>query len=194
MKVICPNCKRRDFETTEHFNPDITPNGSMVKCLLPYAIDWLCASTTLVSELNCPECQCNLAPSGRLTVVADDMEKVDAVTEKVLGTTEEQIACAEKVEDQATDVLNSMGTCNGGEKIRTPLKESGVETGVLTEDQKTVIQDAEIQKERLKTEIPQMKVPGGAAIIDTPKAFICDVCGKACASEIGLRSHKRSHK
>jgi hypothetical protein len=29
---------------------------------------------------------------------------------------------------------------------------------------------------------------------DAIPAFICDVCGKECKSELGLKSHKRSHK
>ena len=29
---------------------------------------------------------------------------------------------------------------------------------------------------------------------ETPKGLACDVCGKACASEFGLRVHKRTHK
>lgn len=69
MKVKCTNCGRMDFETTDKYNPDVMPNGSMVKCTLPYHIDWLCASTTLASEMTCPECLAQLAPSGRLVVV-----------------------------------------------------------------------------------------------------------------------------
>ena len=71
MKVQCSNCKRKDFETTERYKPDVTPNGSFVKCLLPYHIDWLTKATTLASEMNCPECGCSLAPSGRLTVISE---------------------------------------------------------------------------------------------------------------------------
>ena len=71
MRVQCPNCKRKDFETTERYEPDVRPNGSFVRCLLPYHIDWLTSSTTLASEMNCPECGCSLAPSGRLIVVQE---------------------------------------------------------------------------------------------------------------------------
>lgn len=69
MKVKCPNCGRMDFDTTDKYNPDVTPNGSMVKSNLTYHIDWLCSSTTLASEMTCPECLAQLAPSGRLLVV-----------------------------------------------------------------------------------------------------------------------------
>jgi hypothetical protein len=69
MKVKCPNCGRMDFDTTDKYNPDVTPNGSMVKSNLTYHIDWLCLSTTLASEMTCPECLAQFAPSGRLLVV-----------------------------------------------------------------------------------------------------------------------------
>ena len=72
MKVKCPNCKRMDFVTTEKYLPDVTPNGSFVKCLLPFKIDWLEMSTTLVSEMTCPHCLGQLAPAGRLTVIPED--------------------------------------------------------------------------------------------------------------------------
>jgi uncharacterized protein YbaR (Trm112 family) len=69
LPVQCPQCKRRLFETTEKYNPDISPNGSMVRFLGGYHIDWLTTSATKVSEMACPECQGQLAPSGRLTVI-----------------------------------------------------------------------------------------------------------------------------
>lgn len=86
FKVQCPNCKRKDFVTTDKFSPDVTPNGSMVKCLLPYQIDWLCSSTTLASEMTCPECCAQLVLNGRLTVlipIRDVGEFFDRVTEEV---------------------------------------------------------------------------------------------------------------
>lgn len=73
LKVKCPNCKRMDFVTTDKYNPDVQPNGSMVKCLLPYHIDWLCTSSTYAAQMTCPECTCQLAPYGRLTVIPDMM-------------------------------------------------------------------------------------------------------------------------
>ena len=68
-KVKCPNCKRTDFVTTDKYNPDVQPNGSMVLCTLPYHIDWLCSSATYAAQMTCPECTCQLAPYGRLTVI-----------------------------------------------------------------------------------------------------------------------------
>ena len=81
MKVQCPNCKRKDFETTKKYDPNVTPNGSFIRCLLPYHIDFLTSSTTLASELNCPECGCSLAPSGRLIVIPDLVAEPDPVVE-----------------------------------------------------------------------------------------------------------------
>jgi uncharacterized protein YbaR (Trm112 family) len=71
MKVVCPQCKRKLFETTPKYNPDISPNGSMLKFLGGYHIDWLTTSATKCSELACPECQGQLAPFGRLTVIEE---------------------------------------------------------------------------------------------------------------------------
>ncbi len=69
LRVQCPNCKKSLFETTDRYNPDVTPNGSMVKSLVSYHIDWLTTSTTGVSEMTCPECLAQLAPGGKLTVI-----------------------------------------------------------------------------------------------------------------------------
>lgn len=69
LKVQCPNCKRKDFVTTDRFDPDVTPNGGMVKCLLPYQIDWLCSSSTLCAQMTCPECLAPLAPQRVLNVL-----------------------------------------------------------------------------------------------------------------------------
>jgi hypothetical protein len=69
LKVKCPNCGRTDFITTDKYNPDVRPNGGMVKCTLPYYIDWLTTSSTVCAEMTCPECMAQLAPSGVLTVM-----------------------------------------------------------------------------------------------------------------------------
>lgn len=86
LRVKCINCGRSgDFITTDKFDPDETPNGSMVKCLLPYHIDWLTLSTTKAAEMTCPECLAQLAPSGRLTVLPRPktlMETEEAMVEQ----------------------------------------------------------------------------------------------------------------
>lgn len=85
LKVKCCNCGRTDFETTDKYDQNATPNGSMVKCLLPYHIDWLTLSTTKAAEMTCPECLAQLAPSGRLTVLPRPktiMETEEAMVEQ----------------------------------------------------------------------------------------------------------------
>jgi DNA-directed RNA polymerase subunit RPC12/RpoP len=79
--VKCPNCKRVLFETTDKFDPGVTPNGSMVKFLKGYALDWLTTSTTGVSEMTCPECLAQLAPSGRLLLNLSTPVPVEVVDE-----------------------------------------------------------------------------------------------------------------
>ena len=56
MQVKCPNCKKILFETTDKYNPDVQPNGSMVKPLVKYHLDWLCSSATYAAQMTCPEC------------------------------------------------------------------------------------------------------------------------------------------
>ena len=91
MKIKCPNCKRTDFETTANYNPNLPPNGSMVKCLLPYHIDWLCSSTTKGAEMTCPECLAALVIKGKLSVAQPTlMETEEAFTEKI-ATCEQEV-------------------------------------------------------------------------------------------------------
>jgi hypothetical protein len=124
LKVQCPNCKRKDFVTTDRFDPDVTPNGGMVKCFLPYQIDWLCSSSTLCAQMTCPECLAPLAPQRVLNVlyparVAGDMfaEESPAV---VVSTPP-----AENVEEPETP-KNEPYVCDVcGKSFKTPLALSG---------------------------------------------------------------------
>lgn len=79
LKVQCPSCKKTNFVTTAQYNPDIRPNGSMIKWTGLYQIDFLQTVTTLCSELICPDCQAALAPSGRLTVLTPEIIDPDPV-------------------------------------------------------------------------------------------------------------------
>lgn len=80
MKVQCPSCKKVCHKTTDTFNPDILPNGSMVELLDPWKSwgwgkfgDYRNGGAEVMgSDMECPCCECPLAPSGRLTVVGDD--------------------------------------------------------------------------------------------------------------------------
>ena len=64
-------------ETTDKFDPDVRPNGSMVRLLEPWksqkwdTFDDGCLPTagTSCALMNCPACAGALAPSGRLTVI-----------------------------------------------------------------------------------------------------------------------------
>jgi hypothetical protein len=70
LKVKCSICKQIVLETTDKYNPDVMANGSMVKKLVPWIIDWQEKATTLAAEMICPKCGVGqLAPKGRLTVV-----------------------------------------------------------------------------------------------------------------------------
>lgn len=83
MKVQCPGCKKVYHETTEKFDPDVRPNGAMVRLLDPWkGWGWAAfdaegeaVSTTLCSEMLCPGCTAPLAPSGRLTVITPVVEE-----------------------------------------------------------------------------------------------------------------------
>jgi hypothetical protein len=77
LKVKCPNCKRIFFSTTDKYDPDVSPNGSMVR-LLPkwshWPLDWICTAGTKAAELSCPECLGQLAHKGGRLLVVDDEE------------------------------------------------------------------------------------------------------------------------
>jgi len=73
LPVKCPNCKKILFKTTDKYDPNVSPRGDMLKSLVTYHLDFLLTSSTPVSSLTCPECTCQLAPYGRLTVIPDMM-------------------------------------------------------------------------------------------------------------------------
>jgi len=104
MDVKCPQCKRTYYETTDTYDPNVRPNGSMLRLKDPwksrgwstYGLDRAEGAGLLAGDMECVGCSAPLAPSGRLKVVDPE--------------------------------------------------------------------------------------------------FVCEVCGKACKSALGLNSHKRSHK
>jgi len=185
LKVKCPNCKRMDFVTTDKYNPDVAPNGSMVKCLLPYHIDWLCSSATYAAQMTCPECTCQLAPYGRLTVIPDMMVPEGA---------------------QIPTPDGPITTPDG--PITTPFTSDGNPTPA-TEEADRVAKEASVAANKVLDKgiidgkpdneiINDMAAAVNKVIDDSLKdaipAFICDVCGKECKNQFGLNSHKRSHK
>jgi hypothetical protein len=128
--IQCPNCKRFDFSITEKFNPNITPHGGMVQCLLPYPIDWLTVSTTLCSEMTCPECLAQLAPSGRLTIFEPKKTLIETEEEMQKQFKEIDEADAKKVIDELSSVpLNSFPVGEG--KIRIPMEEKQTDEEIV---------------------------------------------------------------
>lgn len=106
MKIQCPNCKRKDFETTKKYNPDLPPNGSMVKSLLPYQIDWLCSSTTKGAEMTCPECLAALVVKGRLTIIQPThMETEEEFTDKIEKMDETKVFICDECGKQVKSAL-----------------------------------------------------------------------------------------
>ena len=76
MKIQCVSCKRIIAETTDKFDPDVRPNGSMLELVDPYksrgwALNMNWTVGTCCAELFCPECEYPLAPSGRFTLVSE---------------------------------------------------------------------------------------------------------------------------
>lgn len=69
LPVKCPQCKRVMFHTTDKFDPALPPNGSMVRFLKNWHLDWLCVAGTKASEMTCPECLGQLAHGGNLLVM-----------------------------------------------------------------------------------------------------------------------------
>ncbi len=101
-EVKCPNCKRVFWETTDKFNPDIAPNGSMLRLLQPYRGnnwpifgdgvmpkgDGTGTMGTLSAEMDCPQCLAQLAPSGRLMVIDDVPTPISPMEAGIAGDEE----------------------------------------------------------------------------------------------------------
>lgn len=76
MIVKCPQCGVAYYETTDTFNPNASPNGSMLRLRDPwksmgwytYGVDRGDGASMLASDLECTGCYAPLAPSGRLRV------------------------------------------------------------------------------------------------------------------------------
>lgn len=103
MKVKCPNCKAVMWQTTDQFDPDKTPHGAMLELLPPWKDNsWpiygdgvmIASSTTACAEMDCPQCLAQLAPSGRLTIVPEEVPQAEEAvqeTEEVVQETEETV-------------------------------------------------------------------------------------------------------
>ena len=83
LKVKCPNCGKVYWETTDQYDPDARPNGSMVRLLNPWLKnswpifgdgimprgDGSGTSVTPCAEMDCIGCLAQLAPSGKLKAI-----------------------------------------------------------------------------------------------------------------------------
>ena len=134
MKVICPNCKRSFWETTDQYDPNKSPNGSMVKQLPKYAKNhWpvfgdgvmIANAGTLAAEMDCPACLAQLAPSGRLKVIED-------IEGKIVNETE---ILSDGVEDGGSDLErdNRAEDLESHEEI--PEKDTGINDEEEVEDE-----------------------------------------------------------
>jgi hypothetical protein len=173
------------FVTTEKFNPAGRPNGSMVKSLYPYHIDWLTASTTLCSEMTCPECLAQLAPSGVLNVMVPIKDVGEAY--RALFP-EDYLLTADEVDEHLYP--------------KVPRTISIGSDGELVFDLDPVLNDLE--------NIPLKSFPPGEDRIATPieisksiqkrldaqGALTCSICndGRVFKSKIALNGHMKKHE
>ena len=72
LDVLCPGCGQSYHSTTEHYNPNIDANPSMITLKEPYK-SWGWAQITSdpgmgYGCLECPDCGSPLAPSGILRI------------------------------------------------------------------------------------------------------------------------------
>ena len=135
--VKCPGCCQSFHETTDKFNPDVQPNGSMVRLRDPWrkwgwspfgdvdSRDIKFAETlcTLVSDMICPGCGSPLAPSGRLTIISEEKrekEEEDEISDFIGETIDE----AFKTPQTKKELVASMVA--EGKPWKEMLKESGL--------------------------------------------------------------------
>lgn len=104
MKVKCANGHIM-WETTERYDPEVTPHGGMVRLLDKWkTLGWpvfgdditIATAGTPASEMDCPECLAPLVIGGRLLVIPDP-----EVEEAEVEETEEVVEEAEPVEEPA---------------------------------------------------------------------------------------------
>ena len=131
MKVICPSCKRSFWETTDKYDPNKPPNGSMVRQLDFYRKNhWpvfgdgvmIASAGTLAAEMDCPACLAQLAPSGRLRVIEE--EKIDE-----------------------TEVLDNTAESSGDDLVRDNLTEDSELQGEAPDTDKEIKDEEETKDE-----------------------------------------------
>lgn len=193
LKIKCPNCTRISFETTDQFNPDVPPHGGMVKSLLQYHIDWLCTSTTKASEMTCPECLAPLVVGGVLNVIMPAREAGECFIEKLGNRNGHFIPTADLIGGFREGSNAEEGTVLAHKIFNPPIHQTD---GEVFEDDKPweIPVDSGAGVNEAIGESPAAKCAPDVKTKIAIDKFICDVCGKPCKSELGLNSHKRSHK
>ena len=181
LKIKCVQCGRVSFETTEKFIPDVLPNGSMVKSLLPYDHDWLCAATTPASEMACPECLAPLVVGGVLNVIMPAREAGEAFKDVL-------------TDGQKAGILE-MDTQKEMLKTEIPPIEVPEGASIIEYLEPPAIPQME-EFVDLINKVNDVTDKAVTVLNQTPTtpALTCDVCGKECKTLLGLNSHKRSHK
>jgi len=102
MIVKCPQCKVSYYETTDKYDPDVSPNGSMLRLRDPwrsmgwatYGLDRGEGPGLLWSDLECTGCSAPLAPSGRLIMGPnpnedDNAQSIPSKAQRIQGLLEE---------------------------------------------------------------------------------------------------------
>jgi len=170
LPVQCPQCKRKSFVTTEHFKPDVPPNGSMLKSTLQYQHDWLCTSSTKGPELTCPECLAPLAPGGVLNVLVPIRDVGEFCREEDALIPAWQSDGGGQGTEDASGILDDLfNKMSSGDGLPTVGKNKNI--GGKWGDS-------------IIAPVPNVGKP----------VHICEICGKECSTALALNGHKRSHK
>lgn len=82
LKVQCNGCRKVLHVTTDKYDPDIPPNGSMVRLIQPWARwNWSAfddqgeaLSTTPAVMMTCPACSAPLVLNGKLTIIKEEFK------------------------------------------------------------------------------------------------------------------------
>ena len=192
LKVKCPLCKRVSFETSKHYDPNVTPNGSFVKSLLPYLHDWLCTSATKVSGMTCPECLAQLAPTGRLTVETVTLEKFFSLSDEEKKKSILPFGIGLIIKPDGWFALYYTDDTKA-EMLRLGI----VWPPPVIEEKKTLVETEEAFERKLAdidkpNEISSSDEARIAALLET-LPHTCPICEKSFKTALALNGHSRSH-
>lgn len=89
MKIKCPNCRGIFHSVTDKYNPDVLPNGSMIKLLDKYAkLHWSAFADglgahlgTAYSSMRCPSCTASMLIKNRLVVIPEPEAEIENIPE-----------------------------------------------------------------------------------------------------------------